>query len=49
MSHRTNRVLRLLCLFALAYPLPSVGQEVIPHRQDKPPNQPYAPSDFNKT
>jgi len=45
MSHRTNRVLRLLCLFALAYPLPSVGQEVIPHRQDKPPNQPYAPEE----
>src|SRR5206468_7233267 len=33
------------CLVALAYPLPGAGPEVIPHRQDKPPNQPYAPEE----
>jgi putative heme-binding domain-containing protein len=35
----------VLCLLALASPPSSVGQEVIPHRQDKPPNQPYSPEE----
>jgi putative heme-binding domain-containing protein len=34
-----------LYLFPPAYLLPSVAQEVIPHRQDKPPNQPYTPEE----
>jgi glucose/arabinose dehydrogenase len=37
--------LLLLCLFPLAYPPPGLADEVIPHRQDKPPNQPYAPEE----
>src|SRR5262249_51264905 len=38
---RSSRWL-LLGLLALPYPLLVADQEVIPHRQDKPPNQPYS-------
>jgi putative heme-binding domain-containing protein len=35
-----------LCLIALAPAPPRVGgQEVIPHRQDRPPNRPYSPEE----
>jgi len=37
--------LLLLCLLPLSCPPASVAQEVIPHRQDKPPNQPYSPEE----
>src|SRR5207248_6739423 len=35
----------LLCLLVVCHPSPAVGQEVIPHRQDQPPNQPYSPAE----
>jgi putative heme-binding domain-containing protein len=35
----------LLCFLPLACLLPSAAQEVIPHRQDRPPNQPHAPEE----
>jgi putative heme-binding domain-containing protein len=42
--NRSSRMF-LLCLVALACSLSALGQEAIPHRQDKPPNQPYSPEE----